>query len=48
VVDIERHWVPTIPREGDIAIMDMTLTFQLDEYLSIVPTGGFGEWSGHG
>jgi hypothetical protein len=30
VIDIEKHWVPTIPRERDIAIMDMALTFQLD------------------
>jgi hypothetical protein len=30
VIDIEKHWIPTIPRERDIAIMDMALTFQLD------------------
>jgi hypothetical protein len=31
-VDIESHWVPRLLRQGDIALMDMALTFQLDNY----------------
>jgi len=31
-VDIEKQWVPKVPREGDITIMDLALTFQLDAF----------------
>jgi ribonuclease HI len=30
VIDLEHQWVPTLPWEGDIAIMDLALTFHLD------------------
>jgi ribonuclease HI len=30
VIDLEHQWVPTLPREGDIAIMDLALTFHLN------------------
>lgn len=31
-VDIESQWVPLLSREGDIALMDLALTFNLDSY----------------
>ena len=30
-VDIEHTWIPTVIRQGDIAIMDLALTFNLDD-----------------
>jgi hypothetical protein len=31
-VDIESQWVPLLSRQGDIALMDMALTFNFDAY----------------
>jgi hypothetical protein len=31
-VDIESHWTPALVRQGDIAIMDLALTFHLDDH----------------
>jgi hypothetical protein len=31
-VDIESHWTPALVRQGDIALMDLALTFHLDNH----------------
>jgi hypothetical protein len=30
VIDLENQWVPTLPRDGNITIMDLALKFHLD------------------